>query len=136
MVSAFAIVGLANGRLRVAILESGLTAWEQVIAKPSGATELERIVDVDSKPLVFGPTVFIVSYGGTLSAIELRSGNTVWNREYGSYRDIAIAGNRLFVTDNSGNIYAIDRRNGIELWSNGALRKRNLTSAFEENLWI
>lgn len=124
-----AIVGLANGRLRVVIIESGLTAWEQVIAKPSGATELERIVDIDSKPLVFGSTVFIVSFGGTLSSVELRTGNVVWSREYGSYRDIAIDGNRLFVTDNSGSLYAIDRRNGIELWSNGELRKRNLTSA-------
>lgn len=124
-----AIVGLANGRLRVAILESGLTAWEQVIAKPSGATELERIVDVDSKPLVFGASVYVISYGGTLSAVELRSGNVVWSREYASYRDIAIAGNRLFVTDNGGTLYAIDRRNGIELWSNSQLKKRNLTSA-------
>jgi len=124
-----AIVGLANGRLRVAILESGLTAWEQVIAKPSGATELERIVDVDSKPLVFGASVYVVSYGGSLSALELRTGNVIWSREYASYQDIAISGNRLFVTDNGGNLYAIDRRNGIELWSNGQLRKRTLSSA-------
>jgi len=68
-----AIVGLATGRLQVSIIDSGLTAWEQVIAKPSGATELERIVDIDSKPLVFGGTVFIVSYGGSRSAVELRS---------------------------------------------------------------
>lgn len=124
-----AIVGLANGRLRVAILESGLTAWEQVVAKPAGATELERIVDVDSKPLVFGANVYVVSYGGTLAAIELRSGNVIWSREYASYRDIAISGNRLFVTDNGGTLYAIDRRNGIELWSNSELRKRTLSSA-------
>lgn len=124
-----AIVGLANGRLRVAILETGLTAWEAVIAKPAGATELERIVDVDSKPLILGPTAYVVSYGGALAAVELRSGNVVWTREYASYRDIAMGANRLFVTDNSGNLYAIDRRNGIELWSNGQLRKRNLTSA-------
>lgn len=124
-----AIVGLANGRVRVSILESGLTAWEAVVAKPTGATELERIVDIDSKPLVFGGTVFIVSYGGSLAAIELRTGTVIWNREYASYRNVTIDGNRLFVTDNSSNIYAIDRRNGVELWSNGQLRKRNLTSA-------
>lgn len=124
-----AIVGLANGRVRVSIIESGLTAWEAVVAKPTGATELDRIVDIDSKPLVFGGTVFLVSYGGSLAAIELRSGNIIWSREYASYRNVSIDGNRLFVTDNNSNIYAIDRRNGVELWSNGELRKRNLTSA-------
>lgn len=122
-----AIVGLATGRLQVSIIESGLTAWEQVIAKPSGATELERIVDVDSKPLVFGGTVFVISYGGSLSAVELRTGQVVWTREYASFRNVSISGNRLFVTDNNSNIYAIDRRNGVELWSSGELRRRNLT---------
>lgn len=124
-----AIVGLANGRLRVSILETGLTAWEQVIAKPAGATELERIVDIDSKPLEFGGVLYVVSYGGSLAAVELRTGNVVWNREYASFRNVTIAGNRLFVTDNNSNVYAIDRRNGVELWSNGELRKRNLTAA-------
>ncbi|MFT6269406.1 MAG: outer membrane protein assembly factor BamB [Alphaproteobacteria bacterium] len=124
-----AIVGLANGRVRVSIIESGLTAWEAVVAKPTGATELDRIVDIDSKPLVFGGTVFLISYGGSLAAIELRTGNIIWTREYASFRKVSIDGNRLFVTDNNSNIYAIDRRNGVELWSNGELRKRNLTSA-------
>ncbi len=124
-----AIVGLASGRLLVTIIDSGLTAWEQVIAKPAGATELERIVDVDSKPLVFGGTVFVVSYGGALSAVELRTGQVIWSREYASFRNVSIFGNRLFVTDNNSNVYAIDRRNGVELWSSGELRRRNLTEA-------
>ena len=124
-----AIVGLATGRLLVAIIDSGLTAWEQVVAKPAGATELERIVDVDSKPLIFGGTIFVVSYGGALSAIELRTGQVIWNREYASFRNVSIFGNRLFVTDNNSNLYAIDRRNGVELWSSGELRRRNLTEA-------
>ncbi len=124
-----AIVGLANGRMRVSIIDSGLTAWEQVIAKPTGATELERIVDIDTKPLVFGDTLFVVSYGGALSAVELRSGNVIWNRDYASFRNVSIDGNRLFVTDNNSNVYAIDRRNGVELWSNGDLRGRNLTAS-------
>jgi outer membrane protein assembly factor BamB len=124
-----AIVGLATGRLMVSIIDTGLTAWEQVIAKPSGATELERIVDVDSKPLVFGGTIFTISYGGALSAVELRTGKVIWSREYSSYRNVSIFGNRLFVTDNNSNMYAIDRRNGVELWSSGELRGRNLTEA-------
>ncbi len=124
-----AIVGLSNGRVRVNILESGLTAWEAIVAKPTGATDLERIVDIDTQPLVFGGTVFVVSFGGSLSAIELRSGNVIWTREYASFRNVSISGNRLFVTDKNSNLYAIDRRNGVELWSNGQLRKRGLTSA-------
>ncbi|MEM0911424.1 MAG: outer membrane protein assembly factor BamB [Pseudomonadota bacterium] len=124
-----AIVGTASGRLIVNLIDSGLTAWEQQIAKPTGATELDRIVDIDSTPLVFLGNIYAISYGGALASVEIRTGQVVWNREYASYRDLSLEGNRLFISDINSNLYAVDRRNGVELWSNSALRRRELTSA-------
>lgn len=124
-----AIVGTPDGKISVSIMETGQTAWEQTIAAPTGATELERIVDIDSSPIVFGGTIFTVSFNGTLAAIDLRSGRVLWKREYGSYRNVTLSGNSLFVVDNNSNVYALDRRNGVELWSHGSLRKRSLTAA-------
>ncbi|QJR82044.1 outer membrane protein assembly factor BamB [Alteromonas pelagimontana] len=124
-----ALVGTATGKLQVNILESGLLAWETAITTPAGATELERIVDVDSAPLLYGGIVYAVSYNGTLAAVELRSGRVIWKREYGSYRNVTMNDNTIFVVDNKSFIYALDRRNGVELWSQGALKQRSLTAA-------
>jgi outer membrane protein assembly factor BamB len=124
-----AIVGTAAGKLQVNIIDTGVVAWEAAVTTPSGATELERIVDIDSKPIIFGGNIYTISYDGTLAAVELRSGRVVWKREYSSYQSIALKGNALFVVDNNSNIYAIDRRNGVELWSQGRLKGRNLTGA-------
>ena len=123
-----AIVGTASGKLQVNILDSGLPAWEATIGTPTGATELERIVDVDTTPLVYAGMVYVVSYNGTLAAVELRSGRVVWKREYGSFRNVTMDGNRLFVTDVNSNVYGLDRRNGVELWSQGGLKGRVLTA--------
>ncbi len=131
-----AIVGTASGRLVVNIIDSGLTAWEQQIAKPTGATELDRIVDIDSTPLVFLGNIYAVSYGGSLASVEIRTGQVVWNREYAAYRDLTLEGNRLFVSDINSNLYAVDRRNGVELWSNSELRKRELTSAVPTRAYV
>ncbi|MBF7074784.1 outer membrane protein assembly factor BamB [Glaciecola sp. MH2013] len=124
-----AIIGTPAGKLQVSILETGLVAWETQIASPSGATELERIVDIDVKPLVFGGNVYVISYNGALSAVELRTGQVVWTREYSSYRNVSIAGNRLFVVDKESQLFAIDRRSGVEMWSNVVLKGRNITAA-------
>lgn len=124
-----AIVGTPNGKLQVNILTSGLLAWETVIATPTGATELDRIVDVDSAPVVAGSVVYTIAYNGTLAAVELRSGRLVWKREYGAYRNVIMDGNQLFVVDNSSQVYALDRRNGVELWSQSSLKGRELTAA-------
>ncbi|RDV29280.1 outer membrane protein assembly factor BamB [Alteromonas aestuariivivens] len=123
------LVGTPSGKLQVNITENGLLAWETAITQPAGATELERIVDVDSAPLVYGGIVYVVSYDGSLAAVELRSGRLIWKREYASYRNIALGTNSLFVVDNNSNVYALDRRNGVELWSQGSLKKRALTAA-------
>ena len=123
------ILGTPTGKIQVNILDSGLIAWETPITAPSGATELERIVDVDSAPLMYGGTIYAISYNGTLAAVELRSGRVIWKREYASYRNVTMDGNTLYVVDNNSHVYALDRRNGVELWSQSGLKKRVLTAA-------
>lgn len=124
-----AIVGTASGKLAVNIIDSGQTVWEQVISAPSGATELDRIVDIDSQPLVLDGVIYVISFDGTLAAVELRSGRIIWKREYRSYRRLSLVGNRLFVVDVNSNVYSLDRRNGVEQWSQGKLKGRSLTAA-------
>nr|WP_233075673.1 outer membrane protein assembly factor BamB [Paraglaciecola chathamensis] len=124
-----AIVGTASGKLAVNILGTGQTAWEQPIGSATGATELDRIVDIDSKPLIAGGVIYVISFDGSLASVELRSGRTIWKREYKSYRRLTQAGNSLFVVDSDSNVYALDARNGIEKWSQSALKKRLLTAA-------
>lgn len=124
-----ALLGTPTGKLQVNIIDSGVLAWETQVATPSGATELERIVDIDTSPVLFGGTVYTVAYNGTLAAIELRSGRIVWKREYGAYRNLSVEGNRIYVVDNNSHVYALDRRNGVELWSQNGLKGRSLTAA-------
>ena len=122
-----AIIGTATGKLIVNILETGQTAWEQVISAATGVTELERIVDIDSEPLVAGGNVYVISYDGTLAAVELRTGRVIWKREYKSFRRMSLSGSTLYLVDVNSYVYALDSRNGVELWSQGALKQRFLT---------
>ena len=124
-----AIVGTASGKLAVNIIGTGQTAWEQVISSATGSTELDRIVDIDSKPLVMGGIIYVISYDGSLASVELRSGRVIWKRDYKSYRSVTATANSLFVVDINSNVYALDSRNGVELWSQSGLKQRSLTAA-------
>lgn len=121
------IVGSADGSLSVYLLEQGRLGWTVDIGEATGSTELERVIDVDSTPLVYGDNIYTVSSRGNLSAIELRSGRVLWQRQYSSYRELGISGNSLFLTDVKGHVYAIDRNNGLELWSQLSFTNRGLT---------
>ena len=121
------IVGTAKGGINVYILDKGQQGWSTEIGEPTGSTELERVIDVDSAPVAFGDKVYAVSSRGNLAAIELKTGRIIWKRQYSSYRQIAIYRNTIFLTTLRGHVYAIDRVNGIERWSNLVLSNRGVT---------
>ncbi|RUO41679.1 outer membrane protein assembly factor BamB [Pseudidiomarina aestuarii] len=123
-----ALFGTATGKLSVAVLENGQQAWEARLAVPKGATELQRLIDVDSKPVVYGSAVYAIAYNGQVASVELNSGRVIWQREYSSFQNIDIGGGRLYLTDVDDSVYALDPQGGVEVWSNNDLSGRELTA--------
>ncbi|MDP5206186.1 outer membrane protein assembly factor BamB [Alishewanella sp. SMS8] len=121
------IYGNANGRIGVLLVDRGFQAWEETVATPKGSTDLSRLVDVDAKPLVVGGTVYTIAFNGELFALDLRSGQQSWKRDYASFRNMAISGSVIYLVDSEGRIYAVDRRNGSEIWSQTGLHNHFLT---------
>ena len=66
------LLGLETGKLNVLISESGYSAWSAEIAVPKGASEFERLVDVDTKPIISGQFAYAIAYNGNLSAVDIR----------------------------------------------------------------
>lgn len=121
------LIGTATGKLAVFLLDKGVPAWEQAIGKSQGSTELDRLIDVDSSPLVNGTTVYSIAYNGNLVALDMISGRVKWKREYSSYRNLAIDGRTIYLTDAKGSVSAVDATSGIERWSTAELKNRKLT---------
>lgn len=130
------LVGTGKGSLNVYLLEKGQEGWSAEIGEPTGSTELERVIDVDSAPVVFGDKIYVISSRGNLAAVELKSGRILWKRQYSSYRQISIYRNTIFLTNLRGHVYAIDRVNGIERWSNLALTNRGVTGPAVMNGYV
>ena len=122
------LFGEESGKLSVLIAENGYTAWSADVATAKGASEFERLVDVDTKPFVSGAFAYAIAYNGNLAAVDIRSGNVVWKREYSSYRELSVEGNNIYLVDSEGIIYALDKDSGIERWSQTGLRGWYLTA--------
>ncbi|MFC5078513.1 Outer membrane protein assembly factor BamB precursor [Vibrio thalassae] len=120
--------GTANGRLAAAIVDRGQLIWQQPVGTPKGATEIDRLVDVDSSPIILGGTLFTVGFNGQLISIDLRSGNPIWKRNYSSATDMATDNRSLFLVTDNDHVVAVDARSGTELWENNQLENRLLTA--------
>lgn len=122
------ITGLATGKLLVLSLDKGLPVTEKTIAAPRGRTEIERLIDIDSEPKVFEDTLYLVAYRGNIVAMDMRSGNLVWNREVSSYAGLDVDAQQVYVSDETDAVLALDRRNGGTLWKQAELTGRRLSA--------
>lgn len=111
-----ALVGMDSGKLPAIDLETGRASWEADIGIPHGASDLDRMVDVDGTPVVSGDQVFAVSYQGRLLALSLETGRTIWERDLSSWAGLAVDRHQVYVTDAKDRVWAFDRSNGASVW--------------------
>ncbi|MBM4200611.1 MAG: outer membrane protein assembly factor BamB, partial [Gammaproteobacteria bacterium] len=72
--------GYASGKLMALRFEDGKQEWEAVIAVPHGRSEIERLVDVDSTPVIKGDTAYVSGYQGGIASVALSNGEVLWRR--------------------------------------------------------
>ena len=122
------LVAFDNGKLKAVALQTGKQIWETVVAVPRGRSDLERIVDLDSTPVVMDDVVYSIAYQGRLVAIQLGSGQIIWQRDIDSYLDFTVDAYRIYIVSSDGVVWALDRSNGATLWKQDALLRRGLTA--------
>ncbi|PLR21682.1 outer membrane protein assembly factor BamB [Pantoea endophytica] len=123
-----AIVGGDNGRVSAVIVNQGQLIWQQRISQPSGATEIDRLSDVDTTPVVVNGVVYALAYNGNLTALELRSGQVLWKREIGGVKDMVVDAGRIYLVDQDDRVIALNADGGVAIWRQSDLLHRNLTS--------
>lgn len=121
------VFGRADGYIAGALIDNGQPIWQLPVARPYGATELDRLVDVDMQPIIRNGIVYVLAYNGNLLAIDLLKGQQLWSQEYAGYNDITLAGNDIYLTDYRSHVYAVNRNDGAKLWENKQLSYRFVT---------
>ena len=120
--------GFAGGKLVAIRADNGKLLWEASVAQPKGVTEIERIADITSLPVVDGPLIYAVAYQGRIAAVDRVSGRVVWNRDISSLAGLNVEDGRIFVSHAAGSIYALDYTTGKTFWRQAALKNRQLTA--------
>ncbi|MCP1064711.1 outer membrane protein assembly factor BamB [Serratia symbiotica] len=122
-----AIVGGDNGRVSAVLMQQGQLIWQQRISQPSGATEIDRLNDVDTTPVIVEGIVYALGYNGNLTALDLGSGQIMWKRELGSVNDFIVDSGRIHLVDQNDRLVALSTEGGMTVWTQNDLLHRKLT---------
>ena len=123
------IAGSDGGHLAALELQTGRLLWEATITESRGSTDLERMVDIDSTPLVINGTIYVATYRGDLVAINMESGRELWRRDVSSYAGFSADDDNIYLTDEDSHIWALERYTGNSVWKQEKLHARGATAA-------
>lgn len=119
--------GFAGGKLIALRADNGKLLWETVVAQPKGVTEIERIADITSVPVIDEAVVYAVAYQGKVAAVDRLSGRVIWSRQLSSLNGLAVEDGRIYVSQAEGALYSLDEEKGKSYWRQAKLKNRQLS---------
>lgn len=123
-----ALLATADGRLHAVTTDSGLPQWSRRVGVGAGSSEVERMSDVDGKPVVSNNQLFAISYSGQLLGIDLASRQVMFINDLASLKALTVNNQQVIATSLDGKVVAYDRNSGEMLWESEELAYRHLTN--------
>jgi outer membrane protein assembly factor BamB len=121
------VVGFANGTVAKLTMNEGSMQWQETVAIPSGSFAIQRMVDIDADPVVYNNRVYVATYQGKISALDLASGRSIWSHDLSSFTGLTVDGQRVYASDATSNLWAFDVDTGTVVWRQTQLEHRNIT---------
>jgi outer membrane protein assembly factor BamB len=119
------VAGFSSGELTAYRYENGRVVWQDALARTSISTAVATISDIDASPVIDNGRVYAVGQGGRMVALELNTGQRVWEINIAGISTPWLAGEWLFVVTDQGQLMAIARATGRVKWMTQLRRYRD-----------
>jgi outer membrane protein assembly factor BamB len=92
--------------------------WQDALARTSITTSVATLSDIDADAVIDGGAVYAIGQGGRMVALDLFSGQRIWELNFGGIATPWVAGEWLFAVNDKAQLIAVNRANGKIRWIN------------------
>ena len=110
------VAGFSSGELSAYRYENGRILWQDALSRTSVTTSVSSLSDIDAAPVIDGGHVYAVGQGGRMVALELSTGQRLWEQNFAGISTPWIAGEWLFVVTDDARLVCLSRSNGKARW--------------------
>lgn len=111
------IAAFSTGELKAFKASTGSELWSSLLVSYRRTNALASINGIKANPIIDGGVVYALGHSNILAAIDLRTGDRLWEREIGGISQPWVAGKYLYVLDNSFNLLALEKSSGKIVWN-------------------
>jgi outer membrane protein assembly factor BamB len=119
------VAGYSSGELAAYRYENGQEVWSDALSRTTVTTSVHALTDIDADPVIDQGRVFAIGQGGRMVAMELNTGQRVWELNIAGIATPWVAGDWVFVVTDQAQLLAISRSNGRIRWMSQLRRWRN-----------
>jgi outer membrane protein assembly factor BamB len=110
------VVGFSSGELNALRAENGRTVWSDALARTGRSTAMAALSDIDASPVIDRGRVYAIGHGGRMAALELATGQRVWERNFAGTSTPWVAGEFVFLVTTEGEVVCLTRGEGKVRW--------------------
>jgi outer membrane protein assembly factor BamB len=112
------VAAYSSGEVYALLLESGLPAWVDAVSRVQRTTALSAIADIRANPIVDGAgRVIVAGHGGEIAAIDLRTGQRLWDQRVAASETPWVTGDTVFLLTTDSQVVALDSATGRVRWA-------------------
>ena len=119
------VAGFSSGELNAYRYENGRMVWQDALSRTSMTTSVASLSDIDADPVIDSGSVYAIGQGGRMVALDLFSGQRIWELNFGGISTPWLAGDWIFAVNDKAQLVAIARRTGKIRWINQLPRYRD-----------
>jgi outer membrane protein assembly factor BamB len=120
------VAGFSSGELNAYRYENGRMVWQDALSRTTMSTSVASLSDIDADPVVDNGVVYAIGQGGRMVALDLFSGQRIWELNFGGISTPWLAGDWVFAVNDRAQLVAIARRTGKIRWINQLPRYRDM----------
>ena len=112
------VAGFSSGELNAYRYENGRMVWQDALQRTSIRTSVSSLSDIDADPVIDGGQVIALGQGGRMVALEITTGQRMWELNIAGISTPWLAGDWIFVVTDDAKLMCIQRQNGHIRWIN------------------
>jgi outer membrane protein assembly factor BamB len=110
------VAAYSSGELFALRVENGRQLWTDNLAAARRTDALSALADIRGRPVIDRGRVYAISHSGRMVAIDLRTGERLWEQDIGGTEAPWVAGDFIFVISNDSELICLTRRDGRVRW--------------------
>ena len=112
------VAGFSSGELNAYRSENGRLVWQDALSRTSISTSVATLSDIDASPVIDNNQVFAVGQGGRMVALDLNSGQRIWEINIAGIATPWVTGDWVYVVTDDAKLVSIARQTGKIRWIN------------------